>query len=124
MRLKALLVEWRPLVRKFIRNEDDQVELLFTFEEYWGGEGVFERKSHHGEYLTPLIPNLCELLYDTEVVSEDAFLTWADEKKDASIEDKKFLEQASSFIEWLRNAEEADDDEDDDEGGSDEDGDD
>ena len=74
------------------------MELLFTFEEYWGGEGVFERKTHHGEYLTPLIPNLCELLYDTEVVSEDAFLTWADEKKDASIEDKKFLEQVRCLL--------------------------
>jgi hypothetical protein len=46
-----------------------------------------------------------QLLYDAEVVSEDAFLKWADEKAHAEAEDRVFLDKAAEFLKWLREAE-------------------
>jgi translation initiation factor eIF-2B subunit epsilon len=37
-------------------------------------------------------------LYDTEVVSEDAILRWAEEKEHADESDKVFVKQSEAFI--------------------------
>ena len=60
-------------------------------------------------------------LYDGEVLSEEAILKWADEKAEATEEERVFLSKAAPLVQWLRTAEsdeeddEDDDDEDDDE---------
>lgn len=69
----------------------DKVELLFTFEEFHKGEGAFDVDGHWGAQIDPLIPNLCHILYDGDLVSEDAFLSWAEEKERAELEDLHFL---------------------------------
>jgi len=56
-----------------------------------------------------------QLLYDADVVEEDAFFKWAEEKAHADEEDRLFLAKAADFIKWLREAEEEEDDQDDDE---------
>lgn len=38
------------------------------------------------------------LLYDKEIIEEDAILRWADEKKDADESDKFFVKKSESFI--------------------------
>ena len=48
---------------------------------------------------------MLQLLYDAEIVSEDAFLKWADEKAHAEAEDRVFLDKAAEFLKWLREAE-------------------
>lgn len=55
---------------------------------------------------------LLEVLYDRDVVEEDAFLQWAQEKEHGDEEDKVFLNKAHRFIAWLQAAEEESDDED------------
>ena len=40
--------EWGPLLRRFLRSEDDQVELLLTLEEYCAAEGAFEGPGEGG----------------------------------------------------------------------------
>ena len=40
--LAQQLNKWRTLLMKYLRNQDDQIELLQTFEEYCLGDGVFE----------------------------------------------------------------------------------
>lgn len=58
---------------------------------------------------------MLQLLYDADVVEEDAFFKWAEEKAHADEEDRLFLAKAADFIKWLREAEEEDDEEDDEE---------
>ena len=61
-----------------------------------------------------------QLLYDADVIEEDAFFKWAEEKAHADEEDRLFLTKAADFITWLKEAEEEeegseeDDDDDDD----------
>jgi translation initiation factor eIF-2B subunit epsilon len=50
-----------------------------------------------------------QLLYDADVIEEDAFFKWAEEKAAADEEDRRFLAKAADFITWLREAEEEDD---------------
>ena len=38
-RLAEQLSRWVPLLQRFLRSEDDQVELLLTLEEFCGEEG-------------------------------------------------------------------------------------
>lgn len=45
---KRHLSEWGPLLQRFLRSEDDQVELLLTFEEYCSCEGIFEDQGEQG----------------------------------------------------------------------------
>ena len=60
-------------------------------------------------------------LYDGEVLSEEAILQWADEKAEATEEERVFLNRAAPLVQWLRTAEsdeeeeeaDGDDDEDD-----------
>ncbi len=56
------------------------------------------------------------MLYDEEVVSEEACIAWADEKEHADESDKVYLKKSTDFITWLREAdEEEEEDEDEDE---------
>ena len=61
-----------------------KVELMFSFEEFFKGEDVFNQSLHWGHMLGPIIPNICQLLYNEDVVTEDAFLAWASEKENAT----------------------------------------
>lgn len=45
---RVFVQTWGPLLRRFLRSEDDQVELLLTFEEYCSQEGVFEGDGKQG----------------------------------------------------------------------------
>lgn len=56
---------------------------------------------------------LLEVLYDKDVLEEDAVLQWAQEKEHGDEEDKIFLKKAEKFIEWLQKAEEESDGDDD-----------
>ena len=58
-------------------------------------------------------------LYDREVLSEEALLKWADEKAEATEEERTFLHRAAPLIQWLRTAESDEEEDDDDEEGSD-----
>lgn len=44
---------------------------------------------------------------------EEAFLDWAEEKKNGDEEEKRFLKLAQPFLKWLQEAEEESDDDDD-----------
>ena len=61
-------------------------------------------------------PQVLKELYDREVLSEESLLKWADEKKEATEEERVFLNKAAPLIQWLRTAEsdEEGDEEDDD----------
>lgn len=46
-----------------------------------------------------------KLLYDEEILEEDAVLAWADEKTMAEEHERKYLQKAAAFVGWLREAE-------------------
>lgn len=48
---------------------------------------------------------VCKLLYDEDVLSEEALLSWADEKEHADEDERRFLKKAAPLIDWLRTAE-------------------
>jgi translation initiation factor eIF-2B subunit epsilon len=100
------LKRWTSLLQKFLKNEDDQVEVLLTLEEFCGGEGEFENTGEHGSLFEKIFPQLLKVMYELEIVSEQALLVWAEEKEHATEHEKRFLELAAPFLEWLEEAEE------------------
>lgn len=52
-----------------------------------------------------LAMQVMKLLYDEEVLEEDAVLAWADEKTMAEEDERKYLQKAAAFVAWLREAE-------------------
>ena len=56
-----------------------------------------------------------KVLYDDDVLSEEALVAWADEKENATEEERVFMTKAAPFIQWLREAESEEDDDDDEE---------
>lgn len=105
------LRQWQDLLQKFVRGEEDQVELLLTLEEFCGGEGDFEETGERGADYVEIFPQLLKTLYDLDVVSEEALMAWAKEKEMAEEEEKQFLRLAQPFLDWLQEAEEESDEE-------------
>ena len=116
-RAATQLHRWRDLLTKFLKNEEDQVELLLTLEEFCGEEGDFEGTGEKGVAFAAIFPQLLKLLYERDIIGEEAILAWAEEKAHADEEEKRFLRLAEPFLEWLQEAEEesSDDDEEEDE---------
>jgi translation initiation factor eIF-2B subunit epsilon len=102
-RARAHVAAWAPLLSRFARDEDDQVEVLLTLEEWCAGDGGVGAGG--GRAFAPLFAELLKTLYDADVVEEGALLAWADEKAGASPEERVFLERAAPLIRWLREAE-------------------
>lgn len=69
-----------------------------------------------GEAFQAVVTQVFSLLYDAEVVSEEAFVSWSEEKQQADEAERRFLELAQPFLTWLEEAaEESDSDEDEEE---------
>jgi NDP-sugar pyrophosphorylase family protein len=115
-RFARRLSEWKPVLRRFLRDEEDQVELLLTLEEYCAGGGAFRGALAAGASAAAAgaFAQLLQLLYKEDVLSEDAVLAWADEKEGADERDRVYLAKAQPFVDWLREDEEDEDEEEDD----------
>ena len=109
---RAQVARWRALLQKFLRSEDDQVELLLTLEEFCSAEGDYELSGEHGAVFAHVFPQLLKTLYDLDIVSEEALQQWASEKELADEQEKVFLRKAQPFLDWLREAEEESEEED------------
>eukprot|EP00887_Chlorella_sp_A99_P001611 scaffold8.g1611.t1 len=62
-RMVTQLKRWRTLLHKFLRSEDDQVEVLLTFEEWCGEEGDFEGAGEAGAAFAGVFPQASEPNY-------------------------------------------------------------
>ena len=107
--VRQKVTRWAPLLARFLKSEDDQVEMLLTLEDYCSEEEVF--RGMGGEKLTPAFAKILHMLYDLDVLSETSVLAWSAEKEHADEEDKKFLKLAKPFVEWLKEADEESDEE-------------
>ena len=104
------VARWAPLLARFLKSEDDQVEMLLTLEEYCSEDEVF--RGMGGSLLVPAFAKILHMLYDMDVLSEVSVLAWAREKEGAEEEDKKFLKLAAPFVAWLKEADEESEDSD------------
>lgn len=109
------LTTWQDLLHKFLKSDDDQVELLLTLEEFCGEEGDYEGTGERGAAFSDIFPQLLHKLYDLDIISEEAVLKWAAEKEHAEEDEKIYLRKAQPFLQWLREADEESDDEESDE---------
>ncbi|KAL3649373.1 hypothetical protein CASFOL_005776 [Castilleja foliolosa] len=98
----SVLAKWRRLLKYYLSSIDDEIEVILKFEEM-----CLESTK---EYST-LFVQILHLLYDKDILQEEAILNWASEKEEADESDKLFLKQAEKFIQWLNEASEEEDEE-------------
>jgi translation initiation factor eIF-2B subunit epsilon len=104
--LRPRLRAWAPLLRRFLKTADDQIEMLLTFEEFAAEEAVFRGGGGAAFAAGGAFAATLHLLYDADVLSEEAAQAWAAEKAGADESDRRFVSLARPFFEWLENASE------------------
>ncbi|XVF42520.1 hypothetical protein PTKIN_Ptkin01aG0370400 [Pterospermum kingtungense] len=92
---------WEKLLKSFLHDIDEEIEIILKFEEIC---------LESGKEFSQLFTQILNLLYEKEILQEDAILRWADEKEGADESDKVFLKRSEKFIKWLREAEEEEED--------------
>jgi hypothetical protein len=86
-------------------NVEDQTEFIFKMQEYCEGEGKAA--------FAQAFPNVLMVLYEKDVLAEEAIFDWADEQKEAGEEgeDIELYKKCAKFLAWLKEADEESDDE-------------
>jgi len=102
----SIITKWKDLLGFYAKKIDEQIEVIMKFEEMC-------QESH--KELGPLFTQILHLLYDKDVLQEDAILRWEEEKAGADEADKVYLKQCDTFIQWLKEASEEEDEDDEDE---------
>ena len=111
---KAKLTTWAPLLQKMSMGVPEEQGMIYALEELAVVEDDTGKKLRSGNALRLIL----QTLHDEEVLSEEAILAWAEQRKSESTEKAKLLDLPSiqAFLEWLEESEEEDSsDEDDDE---------
>ncbi|KAA8495523.1 Translation initiation factor eIF-2B subunit epsilon [Porphyridium purpureum] len=103
--LNRLLQGWSALVVRFAPRETEQSEVLMAVL-------CFLSESANAAYLKAA-PTILKLLYDHEIVPEDAILDWADGNIPGAL--REAFKACSPFVEWLAEADEEDEEEEDEE---------
>ncbi|KAB5511956.1 hypothetical protein DKX38_028984 [Salix brachista] len=97
----SIIDAWNKLLKFYSKEIDPQIEVIMKFEEMCL-ESVKEFSPHFSQIL--------HLLYDKDILEEDAILRWADEKKKMLKNRIKFLSSSQKkLIQWLREASEEED---------------
>ncbi|RMX59696.1 hypothetical protein pdam_00012050 [Pocillopora damicornis] len=94
---KAAMKKLLPLVEKFVHEKSElQVSVLYALQ-------VF---CHNHSFPKGMLLRMFVLLYDTEVVEEDAFLRWKEDVSEKHPGKGKALFQVNSWLTWLETADE------------------
>ncbi|KAI9186794.1 hypothetical protein LWI28_020940 [Acer negundo] len=91
---------WQRLLKSYLPETDEEIEVILKFEEMC---------LESGKEFSVLFALILQLLYDKDLIEEDAILMWANEKEGADESDKVFVKQAEKFIQWLKEAPEEED---------------
>ncbi|XP_044482307.1 translation initiation factor eIF-2B subunit epsilon-like [Mangifera indica] len=91
---------WQKLLKSYLPEIDEEIEVILKFEEIC---------LESAKEFSPLFARILHLLYDKDILEEDAILRWAAEKEGADESDKIFVKQAEKLIQWLKEASEEDD---------------
>jgi translation initiation factor eIF-2B subunit epsilon len=113
---KAKLERWAPLLRKFSIGLGEEKAIVLALEKCAISDNEMGAVLSTGRSFRFLI----QTLHDEEIVSEDAILSWAVERREITDESspaaKLFaLQPVQDFLEWLAESEEDDSDDDEDE---------
>ncbi|GLT59688.1 hypothetical protein SLA2020_324940 [Shorea laevis] len=95
-----VITSWQELLKSLVRDIDEGIEVILKFEEMC---------LESAKEFSPLFQQILHLLYEKDILQEDAILRWADEKEGADESDKLFIKQSEKFIQWLREASEEED---------------
>ncbi|XP_042446250.1 translation initiation factor eIF-2B subunit epsilon-like [Zingiber officinale] len=95
--------KWKDLLKHYLKSVDEEIEVILKFEEIC---------SETATELSPLFCTILSYLYEKDILSEDAILSWESEKGAADESDKIFVKQSESFITWLKEASEEEDEDD------------
>ncbi|KAK9140541.1 hypothetical protein Scep_010222 [Stephania cephalantha] len=85
----AVVTKWGGLLQHYLQTEDEVIEVILKFEEM-----CLESTRE----FSPLFAQILHLLYDKDILSEDAILSWASEKEGGDEADKIFVKQSEVFI--------------------------
>ncbi|KAG8383770.1 hypothetical protein BUALT_Bualt04G0048300 [Buddleja alternifolia] len=102
--VSSMITKWNKVLKYYLPSIDEEIEVILKFEE------MCSEKSTK-EYST-LFEQILHLLYDKDILQEDAILKWASEKEGADESDKCYVKQAEKFIQWLNEASEEESEED------------
>ncbi|GBM84120.1 Translation initiation factor eIF-2B subunit epsilon [Araneus ventricosus] len=91
--IKPSLQFFHPLVSKYIRSAESQLDCLSSIEDFM--------KSN--EDISPALIKVIHFWYDKELLKESVIIKWF---KDLSPESDKVRKQATTFITWLQTADE------------------
>ncbi|CAN6451580.1 unnamed protein product [Victoria cruziana] len=94
---RNVIVKWKELLSHYVQSEDDEVEILLKLEEIC---------LESAKEFAPVFSSILQILYEQDIMTEDAIMTWASEKEGAEESDKVFVNQCEAFIQWLREASE------------------
>ncbi|KAJ0014641.1 hypothetical protein Pint_20620 [Pistacia integerrima] len=95
-----VILTWQKLLKSYLPDIDEEIEVILKFEEIC---------LESAKEFSPLFARILHLLYDKDILEEDAILRWAAEKEGADESDKIFVKQSEKFIQWLREASEEED---------------
>ncbi|KAI3825859.1 hypothetical protein L1987_07550 [Smallanthus sonchifolius] len=95
-----VISRWGKLLKPYIQSIDDEIEVILKFEEMC---------LENGSEFAPVFVLILHLLYDKDIIQEEAIHKWADEKEGADESDKVFVKQSEVFIQWLNEASEEED---------------
>lgn len=95
--LKTVFTKWAPLIGKMTHNYEDQLHVL----------QVLQKHCTSQEYFGKLFLGALQLLYNGDIVEEEAIRAWYNsDLSKATPAESKLREKATKFIEWLDEAEE------------------
>ncbi|XP_023753591.1 uncharacterized protein LOC111901951 [Lactuca sativa] len=95
-----VISQWGKLLKPYLNGIDDEIEVILKFEEMC---------LESGKEFAILFVQILHVLYDKDIIQEEAILNWASEKEDADESDKIFVKQSEKFIQWLNEASEEED---------------
>jgi len=93
------LIERRSILKKYILNEQDALQALLAI----------QNMVHRLEHPNKLLHSIFELLYNEDVITEEAFCNWETNKDPAEQEGKGVaLKSCTQFLIYIKEAEEDD----------------
>ncbi|KAK3023622.1 hypothetical protein RJ639_043890 [Escallonia herrerae] len=95
-----VITTWQKLLGYYLPSIDEEIEVIMKFEEM-----CLESAKEYSSVFVQIL----HLLYEKDIIKEEAILSWAAEKEGADESDKVFVKQSEKFIQWLNEASEEED---------------
>lgn len=96
----SVIGTWKRLLKSYLPSVDEEIEVILKFEEMC---------LESAKEFSSIFAKILHLLYEADILQEEAILNWASEKEGADESDKFFLKQSEIFIKWLNEASEEED---------------